>query len=112
MTDVVWLLVNCNSADEARRIGDAALAARQASCFDVFPRQLTRYFWPPKSGKIEEAAGALLVLETFADRVPVLKNLVRQHHRDQLPFMGAVEITQVDDAYRKWMAGELTGQEI
>ncbi len=56
--EVVWLMVNCNSQEEARRIGDAALAVRQASCFDVFPRALTRYFWPPKSGKIAEAPKA------------------------------------------------------
>lgn len=108
MPEVVWLLVNCNSSAEARKIGDAALAARQASCFDVFPRELTRFFWPAKSGKIEEARGALLVLETFADRVPALKAIVRQHHSDQLPFMGALRIEEVDDAYRAWMGGELT----
>lgn len=107
MPGVLWVLVNCASAAEAQRIGDAALAARQAACFDVFPRALTRYFWPPKSGRVEEAGGALLVLETLPECRDALRAVVRERHSDQLPFIGTLRIEDVDDAYRDWVAGEL-----
>lgn len=107
---VLWVLVNCTSLAEATKLGNAALAARHAACFDVVPRQLTRYFWPPKSGKVEEATGALLILETFDEHFDALANLVRARHADRLPFIGAVRIEHVADAYRAWMAGELTSR--
>ena len=106
-TEVIWVLVNCGSVEEATKIGDAVLAARQASCFDIFPRTLARYFWPPRSGKTEEARGALLVLETFDDRFDAVAGTVRQHHGEALPFTGALRIERVSDAYRQWMSGEL-----
>ncbi|KKS78584.1 MAG: hypothetical protein UV52_C0034G0001, partial [Parcubacteria group bacterium GW2011_GWD1_42_9] len=58
---VIWVLVNCNSLAEAKNIGGACLQARLASCFDIFKRELTQYFWPPRSGKTESARGALLI---------------------------------------------------
>lgn len=105
--DVFWVLVNCNSANEAVRIGDAVLAARHAACFDVFPRTLTRYFWPPRSGERAEGAGALLVLETIETHIEAVKAVVRRHHSDQLPFIGALRMERVDQAFRQWVADEL-----
>lgn len=107
MPEVVWVLVTCNSADEASRIGEAALAARQASCMDVFLRERTKYFWPPKSGVLEEGSGALLVLETFDDRFEALAELVRKAHSDELPFIGSLRVDHVAGAYRDWMDSEL-----
>lgn len=105
--DVCWVLVNCTSVDEATRIGETVLAARQASCFDVFRRERSRYFWPPQSGNIEESAGALLVLETLAPYVAGCSRLVRADHGDELPFIGTLRIEQVSASYREWMQGEL-----
>lgn len=106
-TEVIWVLVNCGGDAEATKIGNAVLAARQASCFDIFPRTLARYFWPPRSGKIEEARGALLVLETFDQRFDAVASIVRESHGDTLPFIGAIRIEHVSDAYREWMSSEL-----
>lgn len=104
---IVWVLVNCNSLEEAEAIGDVVLKERQAACFDVFPRALTRYFWPPKKGKVEEAHGALLVLETLAHRMEQVQELVRARHSDELPFIGALRIEAVDPRFVSWMAREL-----
>lgn len=104
---IIWILVTCNDVEEATRIGDAVLAERRATCFDVFPRTLARYFWPPKSGKVEEAAGALLVFETFDSSFDAVAALVRTHHADQLPFIGALRIDHVAPAYSDWMDNEL-----
>lgn len=111
-SDVIWILVNCNSVEEATRIGDAALAAREATCFDVFPRVLSRYFWPPRSGKVEEARGALLVVETFEDRMERVRALVRRHHADTLPFTGSLRVGHVADEYRSWMSGEIGTEDL
>ena len=65
MNQVIWILINCNSIKEAKFIGSEVLKKRVSTCFDIIPRHLTSYYWPPKSGKIETNKGATLILETF-----------------------------------------------
>lgn len=103
----IWVLVNCNSQQEAQKIGDLILSRRLASCFDIFPRALTKYFWPAKSGKIEQAKGALLVIETFEKNYKDVQALVKKNHSDKLPFIGFISIEGVSDNYRNWMHGEI-----
>ena len=103
----IWVLVNCNSNEEGAKIGRAILKRRLASCFDIFPRKLTEYFWPPKSGNIEKAAGCLLIIETLADKYKKVAAEVKSLHSDQLPFIGYIQIHGVSNQYLKWLQGEL-----
>ena len=105
--NILWVLVNCNSAEEAERIGDRALTTHLAACFHIFPRALTRYFWPPKSGTVEQGAGALLVLETLPKHFRELEQLVTELHSDELPFIGSLDIANVRSEYANWLSGEL-----
>ena len=106
MSSIAWVLVSCYSLNEAKNIGQACLKVRLASCFDVFKRELTQYFWPPKTGKVEQAGGALLVLETMPAYVSKLKKLIKSKHSDKLPFIGSLKI-EVEPAFARWVKGEL-----
>ena len=107
MTQAIWVLVNCNSIKEAKLIGKEVLEKRLSSCFDIVPRHLSSYYWPPKSGKIETSKGPILILETFRDKYnPVVKK-VKRLHSDKLPFIGFIEIKGVGKEYISWMKGEL-----
>lgn len=105
---IIWVLVNCPKIKEAEIIGREAMRQRLVSCFDIFPRRVARYFWPPKSGKIEMAKGCLLVLETMPKYFRKLEKTVRQKHSDKLPFIGSITIGDVRPGYVKWMKGEIT----
>jgi uncharacterized protein involved in tolerance to divalent cations len=103
---VTWVVVNCVSVHQADQLGTALLKKRLVSCFDVFPRAKTAYFWPPKSGKIETAKGAMLVLDSLPAKVSAIRKLVKKLHSDTLPFIGSFAM-DVESAYYKWMASEL-----
>ena len=103
---LIWVLVNCNSDEEGEKVGRLVLQKRLASCFDIFPRKLSEYFWPPKSGKIEKAAGCLLIIETLADKYQAIVKEVKRSHSDQLPFIGYIEIKGVDQEYLSWIKEE------
>ena len=107
MNQVIWVLVNCNSVKEAEKIGQKVLKMRYCSCFDIIPRYLACYFWPPKSGKIETTKGTILTLETFGEKYNLIKKEVKKLHSDKLPFIGFIEIKGLDEKYIKWMRGEL-----
>jgi uncharacterized protein involved in tolerance to divalent cations len=100
-------LVNCNSINEARKIGNKILDQRFAACFDVFERNLTSYFWPPKSGKKEIGKGALLIFETTLSKYKKIKSEVGKIHSDKLPLIGYTEIKGTDIKYQKWLKGEI-----
>ena len=104
---LLWVLVNCATVAEAKTIGQRALKERLAACFDIFPRRAAAYFWPPRTGKIETARGCLLVLETLPKHFRALATLVKKLHRDQLPFIGSLEIGNVSANYHRWLRGEL-----
>lgn len=106
-TSAFLILVSCSSTEKAIAIGNEALAARHAACFDVLPRERTRYFWPPRRGTIEEGRGALLIMETLEDHVDPLKAVIRARHSDQLPFIGALRLEHVDQAIQEWLTNEL-----
>lgn len=106
---VIWALVNCTSEKEADTIGSALLEKRLVSCFDIFPRTLTKYFWPAGSDKIERGGGVLLVLETVEDNYEKITEAVPSMHSDELPFIGYLEIKGVSQPFRDWMKGELSG---
>lgn len=107
MYQTIWVLVNCNSTKEAEKIGRKILKMRYCSCFDIIPRYLAVYFWPPRSGKIEKAKGAILILETFREKYNLKKKEVKKLHTDKLPFIGFLEIKGLDREYVKWVRGEL-----
>lgn len=107
MAKVIWILVNCNSVKEAEIIGKIILKKRLVSCFDIIPRHLAIYFWPPKSGKIETSKGATLVLETFKEKYKFVAKEVKKIHSDKLPFIGFIEIKSVAKDYINWIKGEV-----
>ena len=102
----IWVLVNCNSDDEGKKIGKEILRMRLAGCFDIFPRKLAQYFWPPKSGKTKMATGCLLIIETMANKYKALFKVVKRLHSDELPFIGYIEIKGVSKKYSSWIENE------
>ncbi len=103
----IWVLVNCNSIKEAHKIGDKVLGKRLGSCFDIFERNLTTYFWPPRSGKLEEAKGSLLIIETLEEKYLSIKKEIEKLHSDKLPFIGYITIQGTDQKYQDWIKEEL-----
>lgn len=104
---LIWVLVNCNTTKEACAIGDAALKARLAACYDIFPRLLARYFWPPKRNHVEQSKGCLLALETLPKQYRAIGRLVKKLHSDTLPFIGSLEIKNVPPEYLAWLRREI-----
>ena len=116
MNQVIWVLVNCNSKKEAEKIGRKILEKRFCSCFDIIPRYLAVFYWPPteqarygqaQSGKIESIKGATLVLETFIEKYNLIKKEIKKLHSDKLPFIGFTEIKGLDKEYINWIKGEI-----
>ena len=104
---IIWVIVSCNTINEAKKIGQAILKQRLASCFEIIPRLGAWFFWPPKKNKIESAKGCLLVLFTLPKYFAKIEKVVKKLHSDKMPFIGSIELKQVNAKYVKWLKGEL-----
>src|SRR5258708_30384092 len=98
MASIDWVLVNCNTVKEAEKIGSAILRLRLAACFDVIPRLTTRYYWPPKTGRLESGKGAILILETFQRNYKKIATQGKNLHTDKVPFIGQIKSNRINQA--------------
>jgi len=103
----IWVLVNCNSKGEALEIGNGLLNKRLIACFDIFNREISRYFWPPKSNHIEEVGGCLLVTSGFEKSYDKIIIEIEKLHSDKVPFIGFIEINGLTNDYFNWMKEEI-----
>jgi periplasmic divalent cation tolerance protein len=107
MTNINWVIVNCNSKKEAHAIGTALLKERLVACFDVIPEREAVYFWPPKSGKFEKVKGSMVIGVTIAKKYNGIEKLVKKIHSDKTPFIGTIAIDKVNTEYKTWLLNEL-----
>ena len=103
----IWALVNCNNSKEAKNIGKAMLEQRLGVCFDIIPRELTTYFWPPQSGKLEEAKGSLLIIETLEEKYPSIKKEIEKLETERSNLERLATIQGTDQKYQDWIREEL-----
>ncbi len=104
--EIIWVVVNSNSAKEADNIGKACLKRRLCACYGIIPRIKSVYYWPPGSGKLETSKGPLLTLETLPKHYAKIVKLVKSLHSDQVPFIGQLEIEKVEKNFYNWLKTE------
>lgn len=107
MSKIIWVIINCNSRQEADKIGEALLRQRLIACFDIIPERLTAYWWPPRSGKIEKRKGSMLIGVTVAAKYKKIVIAARKLHSDKTPFIGSIKIDQANTDYHRWLENEL-----
>ncbi len=103
--EIIWVAVNTNSAKEAEKIGRAVLKKRLCACFGIIPRIKSIYYWPPKSNRLEQSKGPLLILETLSNHYQNIVKLVKFLHSDKLPFIGKIGI-EVEKEFYNWVKEE------
>lgn len=103
---ITWVVINCSSTIEANRIGKQLLKQRLIACYDIVLRSKSAYFWPPRSGKIETAKGAMVITVTLPKLVAKVRNTIIRVHSDTLPFIGSMGI-DVLPAYARWVRREV-----
>ena len=104
---IIWVIVSCNTINEAKKIGQELLNQRLVACFEIIPRLGTWFFWPPKKNKIESTKGCFLVLDTLSKYFAKIEKVVKKLHSDKTPFIGSIELKRVNAKYVKWLKGEL-----
>ena len=95
------ILVTAPDLKTARRLAQAALAARLIACANLVPKIESHYRW---QGKLERSAEVLMVMKTTPARVAALKKLIVAKHPYDTPEFVVLNLAGGANKYLAWLA--------
>lgn len=107
MTDMLLVYITCESVDQARQIGKHLMEKRLCACVNIFPDMQPMFFWPPKSGTIDESKEVVLIAKTIESKYQGLEDEVHKIHTYDVPCVFAIPVQHVAKKYYDWLVGEI-----
>lgn len=105
---LLLVYITCDSIDQAKSIGKHLMENRLAACINIFPEMQPMFFWPPKSGKIDESKEVVLIAKTISSKYQALEAEVIKIHSYDTPCIIAIPTAFVGEKYLTWLQSELT----
>lgn len=103
MEEVVIVMTNVPDADTARRLADALVTGRLASCVNILPEVQSVYVW---RGAIEHATEITLSIKTTASRYSEVETTIAAHHPYAVPEIIAIPVVAGLPPYLAWVQEE------
>ncbi|HEX7017692.1 MAG TPA: divalent-cation tolerance protein CutA [Patescibacteria group bacterium] len=107
MTDMLLVYITCNDVQQAKSIGKHLMDKKLCACVNIFPEMQPMFFWPPKSGTIDESKEVVLIAKTIESKYEALENEVHQVHSYEVPCVFAIPVKHVASKYYDWLVGEM-----
>jgi len=107
MTDMILVYITCESVAEAKKIGRHLMEKRLCACVNIFPDMQPMFFWPPKSGKIDESKEVVLIVKTLNEKFEEVEKEVVKTHSSDTPCIFSIKVDKVSQKYFDWLKGEL-----
>ncbi len=99
---LVALVTTVGSADDARRLADAAVAQRLAACVQIEAIESV-YRW---QGAVQHDAEWRLWFKTTAEALPALRAWLSTAHPYELPAVFAIDLAAPSPAFADWVRAE------
>jgi len=107
MTDMLLVYITCESIDQTKKIGKHLMDQKLCACVNIFPEMQPMFFWPPKSGKIDESREVVLIAKTIESKYQALEDEVHKIHSYEVPCVLAIPVKHVAKKYYKWLVEEM-----
>jgi periplasmic divalent cation tolerance protein len=92
------------NVEDGESLAKKIVEARLAACVQVFPKMKSFYFW---EGKVQNDEEHLLLIKTLQSKFAALSEFIKSNHNYETPEIVAINSSEVDDHYLKWMKGYL-----
>ncbi|MGA8690509.1 MAG: divalent-cation tolerance protein CutA [Methyloceanibacter sp.] len=89
--------------DDAKRVGDALVAARLAACVNIFPGMISIYEW---KGAREMAGEVAMIIKTMASLAEAVLAETKRLHPYELPALLVLPTEGGSDEYCGWILGQ------
>ena len=101
MTEQVIVgLSSCPNEATAKRIAEALVSERLATCVNRVPGMVSTYFW---DGRLQDEAEILLIIKTTAARQAELAARLKVLHPYELPELIVLPATGGNERYLQWV---------
>ncbi|NTU46662.1 divalent-cation tolerance protein CutA [Candidatus Roizmanbacteria bacterium] len=107
MTNIILIYTTCKDVEQAKQIGKHLLEKRLCACINIFPEMNSLYFWPPKSGTIDEGKEAVLIVKTLESKYQEVEKEIHKVHSYDVPCIMAISLAHVSKDYGEWIEGEV-----
>jgi periplasmic divalent cation tolerance protein len=94
------------SLDDAKRVGDALIAARLAACINMFPGIISIFAWKGVRGEASEVA---MIVKTRNALTEAVLAEVKRLHPYELPALLVLPTEGGSAEYCGWIASETAG---
>lgn len=99
-----FVYVTCRDADEAKKIARVVVEEKLAACGNVFSGIQSIY---RDEGKVVEAAEAVLLLKTTAEKLVLLEPRIAALHSYKTPCIGTLTLEHMSSGYAAWLQEQL-----
>jgi periplasmic divalent cation tolerance protein len=96
------------SLADAKRVGEALVAARLAACVNMFPGMISIFEW---KGEREEANEVAMIIKTRASLAEAVMEETKRLHPYELPALLVLPTEGGSEEYCGWIASQTTGAE-
>ncbi|MFC1624796.1 divalent-cation tolerance protein CutA [Patescibacteria group bacterium] len=110
MTDMLLVYITCESVEQAKEIGKKLMEKKLCACINIFPEMKPMFFWPPKSGTIDESDEVVLIAKTIESKYKELEEEIYKIHSYDTPCIIAIPVKHVGKKYYDWLVGELDSE--
>ena len=107
MTDMLLCYITCDSVEQAKKIAKHLMDKKLCACVNIFPEMQPMFFWPPKSGTIDESKEVVLIAKTIESKYKELESEVAKVHTYDVPCIFAIPVQHVAKSYYDWLIGEM-----
>jgi periplasmic divalent cation tolerance protein len=94
------------SLDDAKRVGDALVAARLAACVNMFPGMISIFDW---QGAREEANEVAMIIKTRGSLTEAVLKETKRLHPYELPALLVLPTQGGSAEYCGWIASQTGG---
>lgn len=89
--------------EDAKRVGDALVAARLAACVNIFPGMISIYEW---QGAREEASEVAMIIKTRRSLAGAALAEAKRLHPYEVPALLVLPTEGGSEAYCAWIAAQ------
>ena len=101
MTDhVIVAFSTCPDEAVAKRIAEALVTERLATCVNRVANVRSSYIW---DGLLQDDGEILLIIKTVGDRLAALRSRLNELHPYDLPELIATEVIDGNEPYLDWI---------
>jgi len=104
MSQFVQVTTTVSTQPDAEKIARVLVERRLAACVQIAGPITSTYWW---QGKIETAQEWMCIVKARADRFGALEAAVLEVHPYEVPELVAMPVTEIGQAYQKWLEEEL-----